>query len=208
MRTAAFLCFVVMGISPTFGQRPPVPTAFRSAPAVAPIPHLASPTVPMQPYPVVAATAPHGATVRLEYLLEAAVYLEAAGESGQAQQVRRLVAQERKVLLSRLPNRAPVVANQQVLIELRVIEFSRSKLKKMGFDWATVQGDGSANPLSPQQFSVLNDNKALLAVLETLCKDKLARVLAEIESATISTAIAIGCVTTNTSKRATRSPAA
>ncbi len=61
-----------------------------------------------------------------------------------------------------------------------------SQLKKMGFDWATVQGAGTANPLSLQQFSVLSDGKAFLAMLEVLRKDKLVRVLAEPTLVTVS----------------------
>ncbi len=123
---------------------------------------------------------PHpNATVRLEHLLEAAVHLEAAGETEQAHKVRELVAHERDVLQDRLARGKPVSADRQVMVELRVIELSRGRLAERGFDFAVVQGDRFTKPLSPRQFSVIDDSASLLAMLEAMRKDGLVRVLAE-----------------------------
>lgn len=148
------------------------------APAPTPVPPYCSPA----PIPTAAAQnvpGPDGVTARLEHLLEAAVHLETAGESQEAQKIRQLVARERQTLQDRLAGRKTPSADRQVKVDLRVIELSRSRLAELGFDFAVVQGDRIIKPLSPQQFSVIDDNASLLAMLEALRKEGLVRVLAE-----------------------------
>ena len=64
-----------------------------------------------------------------------------------------------------------------------MIELSRSKLEKLGFEWSSLHGDkivnGPKGKVIPATFQVLDDDKGLLAMLEALRKDKLARFLAE-----------------------------
>ncbi len=188
MRTVAVAFFVLASCSVALSQDAPTPYPYGGAPPVPrPLPAIPGP-VDSQPAaraacPTPVATTCDGATTRLEHLLEAAVHLEAAGETQQAQQVRGLVAQERRALLGQLDNEKCEVQTQRVLCHVRIIELSRSKLKKLGFDWTTIEGDKAASlsseHLSAARFNVVEGGPAFLGMLEALRKDKLARFLAE-----------------------------
>lgn len=149
------------------------------APAPTPVSSYCRPAPVSTAYAPENVPGPHGPTARLEHLLEAAVHLETAGESQEAQKIRQLAARERQALQDRLAGNETPSADRQVKVDLRVIELSRSRLAERGFDFAVVQGDRLIKPLSPQQFSVIDDNASLLAMLEALRKDGLVRVLAE-----------------------------
>lgn len=199
MKAVAFAFALLSGFSLAFGQDAPTPRPYGGAEAHAAAAGIGAPPVPCplppiptpadyQPaarpvYPSPIPTTSGGATARLEHLLEAAVHLEAAGEMQQAQQVRRLVAQERRALLDRLDKGKPGPDVAQVLLHLRVIEVSRSKLAKLGFEWTSIQNENVISSpfgyVSPTTFQVIGDNKGLLGMLDALRKDKLARVLAE-----------------------------
>jgi Bacterial type II and III secretion system protein len=199
MRTVVFAFFVLASCSVALSQDAPTPRPYGAAvphaagagfgapPVPRPLPAIPTPAAsqpaarPACPKPV-PATLPT-ATIRLEHLLEAAVHLEAAGETQQGQQVRGLVAQERRALLDRLHKGKPEPDVAQVLLHLRVIEVSRSKLAKLGFEWTSIQNeDVISSPfgrVSPTTFQVVDDNKGLRGMLEALRKAKLVRVLAE-----------------------------
>jgi type II/III secretion system protein len=188
MRTVAVAFFVLASCSVALSQDAPTPFPYGGAPPVPrPLPAIPAPVAsqpaarPVCPKPVPAT--PPTATTRLEHLLEAAVHLEAAGETQQAQQVRGLVARERRALLGQLDNEKCEVQTQRVLCHVRIIELSRSKLKKLGFDWTTIEGDKAASlsseHLSAARFNVVEGGPAFLGMLEALRKDKLARFLAE-----------------------------
>lgn len=173
MRIAASLVCLLIGFCPAFAQQPPVPIPVGPVPAV--------PAAPYRLHVGAAATASQGSTTRLEHLLEAAVHLEAAGEFEQAQQVRRLVGQEREALQGRLGSGKTGADARQVLIEFRVFEVVRGCLVELGFDQAAAQKERIPRPFdrTPFQFNLLEDNRGLLSALEDLRKAGKARILAE-----------------------------
>lgn len=137
-----------------------------------------------------AAADPKATGSRLQHLLQAANHLEAAGESQQAQRLRQLADQEIQTLLNRLATLQAEVARfrqaagdrQQVLVQVKLLEISRCRLRKLGFDSAKLSelaGVGS-------DFRVLDDVKKLDAFIEALRQDGLVRVLAEPTLVTIS----------------------
>jgi Flp pilus assembly secretin CpaC len=127
---------------------------------------------------------------RLQHLLQAANHLQAAGESQQAQRLRQLADREIQTLLNRLAALQAEVARfrqatggrQQVLVQVKLLEISRSSLRKLGFDsakFSELAGVGS-------DFRVFDDVKKLDASLEALRQDGLIRVLAEPTLVTLS----------------------
>ena len=85
-----------------------------------------------------------------------------------------------------------LVGEPQVLVKVKMVEISRSKLRKLGLDFATLDtgliefGHGTRTGGRPFAFGVVDDGDAVLSVLETLQEDKLARVLAEPTLVTLS----------------------
>lgn len=200
MKAVALAFALLSGFSLAFGQDASTPRPYGGAEAHAAAVGIGAPPVPcpLPPIPTPAhyqpaarpacptpgPTTSDGATTRLEHLLEAAVHLEVAGETQQAQQVRQLVAQERQALANRPSQGKREDETQQVLCHVRIIELSRSKLKKLGFDWRTIEGDKAAvsllsEHLSAARFNVVEDGPAFLEMLHALRKNKLARFLAE-----------------------------
>jgi type II secretory pathway component HofQ len=189
MRIAVTVCFMLTVVSVAFGQDapPPMPRiaggAYRPHP---PPPRPATPYATSQPKrsEPVPATA-FGATDRLEHLLQAAVHLEVAGELDQARQVRRLVAQERHSLLSRLGKQNADAGPRQVKVQFRAMEISINRLRELGIEWkhATPTGEevvtlGKDHPTFGSN-RIYDDNTALVAMTETLREEGAARVLAE-----------------------------
>lgn len=153
------------------------------------------------------ATESHSAAVRsgtsdsrLEHLLKAAAHLEAAGEKDEACKFRQKAEKEREGLLDRLKaleaevkrlrrltGRAP-----QVLVEVKMMEFSRTKAQALGFDLSRLRGKkagivaapGSAHQTS--NFSIIDRGSPVFQVLEALRADKLLKVLAEPTLVTLS----------------------
>jgi len=85
---------------------------------------------------------------------------------------------------------------QQVLLHVKVMEVSRTKLRALGFDWTQISGQnvivsgvsGLVNAVAPGigasdhetfSFSVINGSNAFFGVLEALREDRLAKILAE-----------------------------
>lgn len=84
-------------------------------------------------------------------------------------------------------NKISVSGVQQVLLHVKVIEISRTKLRKLGFDFSQIVA--SANFTSTAagiiagaetvSFGILNGGETFLGVVEALREDKLAKILAE-----------------------------
>ncbi len=189
MRIAVALCFMLSVVSVAISREPPVPVPYIAGGGLGqqpPIPRPVAPYATCQPTlsRPVRATA-FGATDRLEHLLQAAVHLEVAGELDQARQVRRLVAQERHSLLSRLDRHSPDGGPRQVKVQFRAMEISINRLRELGIEWrhATPTGEevvtlGKDHPTFGSN-RIYDDNTALLAMTETLREEGAARVLAE-----------------------------
>lgn len=136
---------------------------------------------------------------RLGHLLIAAENLEAAGMPDVARTVREQAEGEKRALLARidalereLERLRQLVRGSQVLVHVRMVEVSRSKLRKLGFDFSTVVSgpvelaSGDLAGSQPFQFGVVDDGDPALALLDALRKDGLSRVLAEPTLVTVS----------------------
>lgn len=81
--------------------------------------------------------------------------------------------------------RQTIAAGTQIDIQLRILEVSLTKLRRLGFDLTKLpcDSDPMPNPDQPngnaQAFSVLNDGSKACLVLDALRHDNLAKVLAE-----------------------------
>ncbi len=157
-----------------------------------PVPYTPAPytTAPLPPRPYTAVADGKSTGNRLQHLIQAANHLEAAGESQQAQRLRQLADREIQTLLNRLATLQAEVARfrqaaggrQQVLVQVKLLEISRSRLRKLGFysaKFSQPAGVGS-------DFHVFDDVKKLAAFLEALRQDGLIRVLAEPTLVTVS----------------------
>lgn len=133
---------------------------------------------------------------RLKQLLRTADDLEQAGKSEQAAAARQKADRERLALLAHIDslqaeiNRLRQIAggSPQVMVHLKVYEVSMTKLRRLGYNLAKLQGkpvpaaDGTA-----LGFSMASDRDGDTAqFLESLCKNSLAKVLAEPNLMTVS----------------------
>ncbi len=160
---------------------------------------------PPRPYPAPCADAAAGGSSgdKLDHLLKAAAHLEAAGMKEQAQSLRKQANQEKQALVAKLKALESEVERlrrltgsvPQVLVHVKMMELSRSKLRKLGFDFGVAGASGSqvldlGKPGSAERkslkFALVDDDQALLATLEALREDKLLRVLAERTLVTVS----------------------
>ena len=86
-------------------------------------------------------------------------------------------------------NKMAVSGVQQVLLRVKVIEVSRTKLRALGFDWSQISGAGvvraglgafiDATTGPTFSFSVLDGGNSFLGVLDALRKDGMMKILAE-----------------------------
>jgi pilus assembly protein CpaC len=101
-------------------------------------------------------------------------------------------------------NAVTVGGVQQVLLHVRIMEVSRTKLRRMGFDWAKVTGsnvvvsgvsgllkhsiNGAIGSTGSETFafSVVDGTSAFFGVLDALRQDNLAKVMAEPTLMTVS----------------------
>jgi pilus assembly protein CpaC len=147
---------------------------------------------------------------KIEHLLKAAEHLEAAGLTEEAGTIRQKADQERiaampgvQVPPHPLGAETPCPAGNQpptVLLKVRILELSQTKLDRLGFSFQRVgSGHGPSILSTPDntknssdtddgamaiegrspQSGVLASNDPFFGVLETLRKDGLAKVLAE-----------------------------
>ena len=114
----------------------------------------------------------------------------------------------------RVINNITVGGVQQVLLNVKVMEVSRTKLRTMGFDWANISGNdyftqgvsGLLNPVSVTElfdgaattgvatgsagatmtFGLVDNNNAFFGFLEALRQNNLAKLLAEPKLVTVS----------------------
>jgi len=141
---------------------------------------------------------PDAAGAKLHHLLQAAAHLEAAGEIDQAQRLRRQIDKEKQALLERLASlqaeldrlRQMAGCAPQILVQVRMMELSRSKLRSLGFDGAKlgeggVPGGAQANG-APLACNVVEADNPFLRTLDALRTDNLAKVLAEPTMVTLS----------------------
>lgn len=134
---------------------------------------------------------------RLGHLLEATEHLTAAGETEQAQRVQQLVAQECRQLVARLKAVEAELARlrphqnqpQQVLIELKLVELSRTKMRALGFDFADLDGGDfqvAGQDEDTFRLQVVDGTPRILDILESLQKHGVAKTLAEPTLVTVS----------------------
>jgi Flp pilus assembly secretin CpaC len=136
---------------------------------------------------------------RLKQLLRAAEDLERTGQTEQAATVRRKAEQERQSLLARLDSlqaeveriRQATGGSPLVIVHLKVYEVSLTKLRRLGYNLAKLQGKSVASPNDVKDavvggFSMVDDGSEAARFFESLRKDNLAKVLAEPSLTTIS----------------------
>ncbi len=187
----------------------------RSAPQLVPGPAPPSYHAPTAarvfPNPCAAAAAappekPAATADRLEHLIRAVGHLEAAGELEEARRIHRLAEEERRALLDRLKDLETEVDRLReltgtatsILVEVQVMEISRSKLRKLGVDYAEAREGAGHDRDQPEVPNVdawaaafhgscfLEPDDGRLRLLEALKKDKLVKVLAEPTLVTLS----------------------
>jgi pilus assembly protein CpaC len=140
----------------------------------------------------VAESATISAEARYLELAERASRLDAAGRTQEAETVRRQADRQRQALREHLDRlqaevdrlRKLIGASPQVLVQIRMMEFSRTKLRALGFDLAKIEGEEPAGhrgekTVGAYRVRVIDDARPLLGVIDAMQKDKLLRVLAE-----------------------------
>ena len=194
MKKVAFACLVLGWCQTAYAQAPlpPVPTSpYRACVAAA---------VPGASGHRLEAAVPGASGHRLEHLLKAAEHLEAAGMNVEAGKLRRQAEEEKQAVVARIDAlqaeverlRRLVDGPQQVLLKVKMVEISRSKMRKLGFDFAIAGTDSSKTVLlapaagRPFHFGVVDDDDPVLQLIEALRKNKLLRVLAEPTLVTLS----------------------
>lgn len=216
MRKLAFVG-VLVGISSVAHGQPPVPAGTGDADPVAcpasktqsnsqqkDVPILSN--VPgvgrlfSSPVPAAKAAGPDATGAKLQHLLQAAAHLEAAGELDQARRLREQAKREKHGLLARLEALQAEVrrlrrltgSEPAVVVEVKVVELSRTRLRQRGFDLAALR-DKKADPAAaaPGQeesfaFRLLDESSPVLALLESLRKDRLLKELAQPTLMTLS----------------------
>ncbi len=147
----------------------------------------------VRPSPVAAAEIqPDVSGERLKQLLGAADAQEKSGNAQGAAEYRRQAGREREALLARIDalqteiDRLRLVAGgaPQVVVHLRVFEVSLTKLRRLGYNLAKMQGKKVPSPDDAKDtiiggFSVIDDGSEAARFFESLQKDNLAKVIAE-----------------------------
>lgn len=168
-----------------FKTQPAAPSPPAEMPLPSRIPHLSIPFRKAMENP--AAASPGRDDDRLGHLLKAAEHLAAAGEAQRARDVCRLAEQQRQHLSARLRALEHEVAAQrrsharppQILVKMKVVELSRTKLRALGFDFAELDAKAGPRPVTDAFRSrVVDEPSKFSDILETLSKDRLAKVLA------------------------------
>ena len=138
------------------------------------------------------------AEARYLQLVEAASRLDAAGRSQEATSVRRQAERQRQALLEHLARLQAEVDRlrrltgtaPQILVQVCMMEFSRTKLRALGFDFTKIEGhekaEAASNEIGSYRARVVDDARPLLRMLEAMREDKLLRVLAEPTLAVVS----------------------
>jgi len=129
---------------------------------------------------------------RLKQLVRAADAMERSGKVEEAAEVRRKADRERQALLNRIESlqaeveriRQVTGGSPQVIVHLRVFEVSLTKLRRLGYNLAKLQGKQVASPDTAGDavvggFSVVDDGSEASRFFEAMRKDNLAKALAE-----------------------------
>jgi pilus assembly protein CpaC len=129
---------------------------------------------------------------RLRQLLRSAQELEQTGKQQEASQLRAKAEKERQALLAHVDSlqaeadRIHQIAGgaRQVMVHLKVFEVSLTKLRRLGYNLAKMQGKTVTSPDAAQGavlggFSMIDDGSEASRFLEAMRKDNLAKVLAE-----------------------------
>ncbi len=146
------------------------------------------------------ATQPDASGERLKQLLRTAAELEQAGRLQEAATVQQQAHQERQRLLNYLDSlqaeveriRQATGGRPQVVVHLKVLEMSLTKLRSFGYDLTKLQAKSAGSPDATKTdvaggfSSVIDDGSGVALVIEALLKDHLAKVLAEPSLATLS----------------------
>jgi pilus assembly protein CpaC len=139
---------------------------------------------------------PDASGERLKQLLRTADELEKAGKNEQAAEVRQKAERERQTLFAQIDAlqaeierlRQIVGAPPKVIVHLKVYEVSMTKLRRLGYNLAKLQGKPMTSPDGTVLgFSMAGDRDGDAAqFLDSLRKDNLAKVLAEPTLVTVS----------------------
>jgi Flp pilus assembly secretin CpaC len=228
----AIVMLVLLGMAKIgMGQEPiPATPEYLPRPAMALINDMVPPQQPPTPIfasaaqPIPASLAPaESRNMKIEHLTKAADHLDAAGLHDEARKTRDRAEQEKAAVAGEIKRlqaaiermqaeieRLRAVTQQpQVVLKLRVVELSSTKLQKLGFNLsrfvsnnlnplaaATVEQNASARAtttpidrkIMPAVSSVLtpNDLSLFLNALGALSQDRLVRILAEPNLVTMS----------------------
>jgi Flp pilus assembly secretin CpaC len=135
---------------------------------------------------------------KLHHLLQAAAHLEAAGEIDQARRLHQQIENEKQLLLERMASlqaeldRLRQIAGcaPQIMVQVRMMELSRGKLRGLGLNGAKPGEGGLPGGVSPNRapldLNVVEAGNPLLRTLDAIRADKLAKVLAEPTMMTLS----------------------
>jgi Flp pilus assembly secretin CpaC len=136
-----------------------------------------------------AKTQPDVTGERLKQLLGTADELEKAGKSEEAAEVRQKAHRERQTLFAHIDSLQAEIKRlheitgnaPQVLVHLKVYEVSMTKLRRLGYNLAKLQGKPVTSPDGAALgFSMTNDRDGDMAqFLDSLRKNNMAKVLAE-----------------------------
>jgi pilus assembly protein CpaC len=133
-------------------------------------------------------------------LLKAAKHLKAAGLEEQARELVDQAAREKERLLERLGELADEIERlrtltggpPQVLLHVQIVEFSPSKLRALGLDFAALDStEANESKLIGQELGlepvlVIDGDHGLLGLLDALIHDNVARTIAEPTLVTMS----------------------
>jgi len=206
------ICVIAGSLSVASGQEP-VPAEPVPVPAVPSGPEISSPLhVPfLKDVPGADRVFRNVGTARIaapaevlgektDHLLKAAAHLEAAGRTDEARQLRQEAEELKNSAAKRLAVleaevqrlRRLIGAVPTVLVEVKIVELSRDKLRKLGIDFAGFNDD-AANPAKaeslhdhPARFEVVDADGSILKMLAALRKDGLLRTLSEPTLVTLS----------------------
>jgi pilus assembly protein CpaC len=144
-------------------------------------------------------TRPDTSGERLKELLRSAHELEQAGKQREAAKARNKAEQERLALLARLDSLQAEVdriqrftgGSPQVIVHLKVYEVSLTKLRRLGYNLAKMQGKPVPSPDAAKDaviggFSLVDNGNEAARFFEGMRKDNLAKVIAEPSLATTS----------------------
>jgi Flp pilus assembly secretin CpaC len=139
-----------------------------------------------------------GQTAKLEHLLQAAGHLEKAGRQDLAAEIYALVATEAEADRQRLVDarldqirrlegevarlQASPAAEDQILVQLRLVEFSLAKLRQTGLGLVSIRSLLESNGATP----ILDEAGRITEFIELLRKEGLVQVVAEPKLVTVS----------------------